>query len=127
MNRVMLGIGLIAALAIGSGALLAEEKADKAAKKETAPRVLVPFSKLTLTEDQKKQIAAVQSDYAGKVKALQAEERTKIETLLTADQKKELAKIEEDAAKRRAEYAKKYRERKAAEGDDDAPEAADKP
>jgi hypothetical protein len=125
MNRCVKNVGVVASLAfvIFAGSMVRGE--DKPKAKEPT-RVYAPYSHLTdLSEDQKKQVAAIQADYRARIKALEAEETTKVDALLTEPQKKAVAKMESDADARHAEASKEYRE-KAKEEKEKAKEEAKK-
>lgn len=92
--------------ALGLSASFAEEKTEAPAKHEKEAHVYSPYSKLTLTDDQKKQIGVIQADARAKIKAIEADEETKVNALLTEDQKKELAAMEEKAKEHQKEAAK---------------------
>lgn len=104
----------IGGVAISLAALLMTAGAGAAA--EQAVKLYVPYSKLTdLSEDQKKQISAIEADYRARIKQLETEKDAKITALLTDAQNASLGKLgEADKAKRKAYYDKK-KETKAAE------------
>ncbi|MBI1375681.1 MAG: hypothetical protein GC159_23465 [Phycisphaera sp.] len=118
MNRILSTAFLATVIAVGA-AVAADSKPT---------HVYAPFHKLTYTPEQQAKIAAVQAEYREKIAALEQEMNDKVMSMLTAEQKAEYAKQEDEARKKRAEYAKKYREKKKAEeGDDEKKDAEDKP
>lgn len=114
-------------MGVGASGVLAQDKpaAHAGHHHDATARVYAPYSKLSLTEDQKKQIAQVQAEYRAKIAALLTEERAKVASMLTDEQKKQLADMVEKMKEHRAEAAKNYREKRKAEHAQDAPAAND--
>lgn len=114
MKRLMTGL----CVALLVGLCVAGVNAEKADKEKAAKpaRVYAPYHKLDLTDEQRVKIAAIQKEIRAEIKKLEQQEAERVAAVLTDEQKAQFAKQEEEAAKKHAEYAKKYRESKDDEG-----------
>ncbi len=115
MKKFVAVTALLCALTLSMWAGSQAHAEDEAAPK---PHVYTPYSKLNLTADQQEKIGRIQVEIRARIKALMAEEETKVHELLDDVQKTELKKMDEVAAEKRRAYAKKYREKKQAEAEE---------
>lgn len=99
MNRGMRMIYIAAMASVVIGGSLSAQQAVK---------LYVPYSKLTdLSEDQQKQISAIEVDYRARIKQLEDEKDAKIVALLTEPQKAALKKMDDDEKAKRKTYLDK--------------------
>ena len=103
MSR-MVSLALLSGLMVMSGGLIGQDKKDDPKKGEPTGKLtgrLPPnWTKIGLTDDQKKEIYKIQSKYEleiekldAKIKELRSTRDTEVKALLTADQKKRLEEI----------------------------------
>jgi Spy/CpxP family protein refolding chaperone len=109
--RIKLLIGILALVLIGSMTVHADDATTQPTTKEASGKIPSPYSKLTLTDDQKAKITDLHQAANAEIKATEKKEDTDIEALLTDDQKAQLKKMEDD---RKAEMKAKRAEKKKA-------------
>ena len=106
MLRVRIGVTVLSVALLGAAAYQDKDK-DKEKKADDPPpgkmKGMLPpkFGKLGLSEDQKKKIYKIQSEYKGKIKDLQEkiakakqEQKEAEEGVLTKEQKKKLRELQ---------------------------------
>ena len=112
MLRIKSLVGIIALMLIGSMAARGEAPTSQPSKPEKSQtklvRLTLPWSKITLTDDQKAQIGEIHVKANAEVKAIRDKEEEQIMSLLSDEQKAELKKYEEDRkAQEKADRAEK--------------------
>ncbi|HMB96360.1 MAG TPA: hypothetical protein VKK61_10000 [Tepidisphaeraceae bacterium] len=124
MSRIKLFLAIVAVMILSSISLRADDATTQPAKeKEATPHVPSPYSKLTLTDDQKTKIGDLHQKATSEIKAIEKQEDDDIMALLTDDQKTELKKIEDD---RKAQAKAKRAEKKTKGSDTSGTPAGDK-
>jgi len=118
MLRIKLVVGIFALILLGSLSVRADDAAttqpSKSEAREVSGKVPSPYSKLTLTDEQKSQIIDIHQKANAEVRATEKKEDADITALLTDDQKSQLKKMDDD---RKAEQKAKRAEKKKANGD----------
>jgi len=101
MNRLFIGVGVLAILFAASGSLIGDDK-DTSKDTKVVKQGALPanYSKLGLSDEQKKKIREIQGEYRTKIqeldeqiKALRKKERAEMEDVLTGAQKTRLRQL----------------------------------
>jgi hypothetical protein len=117
MSKRMI-LSLLAVSLVG-GAMVLAEPAKPTTQPAKKAKVSSPYNKLeSLSEEQKTQIVDIRTEIREKIKALEAEEKSRILAVLTDEQKAELAAIQaKEEAEKKAKDAEKKKAKEEA-GDD---------
>jgi Spy/CpxP family protein refolding chaperone len=117
--------GIVALVLIASLAARGEDPTSQPSKPDKkegrALRLPQPWSKLTLTDDQKAQIGQIHQKANADVKAIRDKEEEQILSLLTEEQRSELKRLAEERKaeeKARRAEAKKTRDEPRSDGDE---------